>query len=610
MVRFSKIAALLLVLLIAGQLSADGGYRSPFAVGFGARQLAMGGASAAIVDNSAAIYWNPAGLAMLDRSEVQLFHMNLFMDTRYSGVSFAYPTISTGVFGAAAGDLASGDFKRIENYNETGTFGSNQDLFLLGYGFSPINNLLSGVAVKGAYFDIDGYKDTGFGVDLGIIYHLSFIRGFSSGIRVSDIYGPRIKLHTLEQRFPTSARFGLAYRKSFSEKHDLNLAFDFEKTEIAGSDIYAGLEYGYDKMIFARAGYFSDRLTFGGGISFHDFQFDYAYIAHADLDASHQLSLSYVFGAPVSIRRAQRDEKAVQEQLQLKLDEYDRQEQNRIQEAIRTELAGADQAEKDGKLYEAVESYYRVLALDSQNEAAGEKITELFGKIRLDVTRQASSEYINQLLSQQMQLGQSYLDKGQLDKAAEQCNLALILDPDNRQAKDQLAAVERKKDAEVRRLNAGIETLIRNGDYDQALAELNKVVLLSPDDPAVKARQSDIAKKMESARLIDEAIKLFDQEKYQQAIVRVDSALALNPGSEGAAGLKNQLARYTAEETTLEDIKKNPEHWQIYIQGMEKYQAGDYNEALRLWRSLLQFYPNNPNLKRNIDQSMERSGKE
>ena len=114
-VRLSLIAVLV-IFLAAGSFAGEGGYRSPFAIGFGARQLGMGGASVAGANGSGSIYWNPASLASVKQTEIQLSHMTLFMDTRYEFIAAAYPTLSFGAFGFGIGDLSSGDFERIDNF--------------------------------------------------------------------------------------------------------------------------------------------------------------------------------------------------------------------------------------------------------------------------------------------------------------------------------------------------------------------------------------------------------------------------------------------------------------------------------------------------------------
>jgi len=604
MVRRIVFIILLVALLSAISYAAgNGGYRSPFAIGFGARQLGMGGASVANIKSSSSIYWNPAGLADVNRAELQLFHMNLFMDTRYEFVAAAYPTLSMGAFGIGIGDLSSGDFEQIDNFVTTGTFSSRQDMFMIGYGFTPFESLTAGLAVKGVYYDLAGYKDTGFGIDFGLIYSLSMLKGISVGLKASDIAGPRIKLSTLEQRLPIAFRGGLAYEGILGNKHSLIINADIENTDNLGTDIYAGTEFGFNRQFFARLGYMGDKLTLGAGIEVAGVRFDYAYTSLTDLETSHRLSLSYSFGASIEAKQARRDEVLVRKQL----DEYKNQETIRNQAKIQKELETARAHEQNSEIYPAIEAYYRVLGLDVQNQEAISKVTILFDRIRQDLVREASKGYTKQLLDSQLDLGDSYFDNKQYDNAAGQYNLALILDPNSQHAKDKLAAIDDAGQAKIGRIRTRAQSQMQSGAYKQALESLSLILQSNPNDAQARVERDKIFKIVESAKYLDRALRYFDQSDYNRAIDMVDSSLALNPDSEGAKGLKRQLNRYTAEVTTVEDIKMNDTHWQVYLQGMEKYQAGEYKEAIRLWQSLLEFYPNNPNLSRNIDQAAERS---
>ncbi|MCD6162953.1 MAG: PorV/PorQ family protein [candidate division Zixibacteria bacterium] len=597
----------LVILMLSASLFASNEYgsRPPFAIGFDARMLGMGGASVGHINTASSIYWNPAGLAFVKRPELQLSHMNLFMDTRYECAAFAYPTLSAGVFGASVSDISSGEFDRISNYTKIGTFSTRQDLFLLGYGFSPLRNFAAGISIKGVYYDLAGYKDSGFGFDAGLIYNLSIIDGLSAGIKASDIYSPRIKLHTTEQSYPLSVKSGLAYKRIIGGSNSLMLSADFEKIKDAGTDIYAGGEFGYNNMIFARLGYMRDELTLGIGISVYDFKFDYAYTSFSELDVSHRLSLSYAFGTSVDEKNARNDDIFAQE----KISEYKEHELLESQEMLNQELAAAHEHENAGDIYQAIETYYRVLAIDEQNEDARSKVVLLFDRIKQDIARQASSGYIDELINSQLEVGNRYYDKKQYNEADEQYRLALILAPDNQHAKDRIAAIEKIENSRIERLRTQINQLIKDGDYDQALSNINQILQAKPGDRNALAKKTEINRKFEASRYLETALNYFDRADYEMANVMVDSVIAFNPQSEGGKSLKRQLTRYTAETSTLEDIKKTPAHWDTYIQGMELYQAGSYDEALAKWRSLLEHYPNNPNLRRNIDQAVERTGK-
>lgn len=603
MVKRGLVISTVILLLGGAPWAGPGGSRSPFAIGQGARQLGMGGATVAILNNANSVYWNPAGLAYQDKPEIQLFHMNLFMTTRYEFISTAYPTLSAGAFAAGVGDLSSGDFDRIDNYITQGTFSSRQSLLMLGYGYSPIKAVAAGIGVKGVFYDLAGYRDTGFGFDLGMLYLPPFLKGFSAGLKASEIGGPRIKLREIEQRFPWSVRGGLAYKRALSDKYGLLLDLDIENTENLGTDIYAGGEFGFNDNLFARLGYMADKVTLGFGVSYANFGFDYAYANLSDLGTSHRLSLSFAFGASVKERLEKRDQAMVAERLAQIREQDAAERRNKIDQT----LAEARELESQDKIYEASEAYYKVLGLDDQNEEARSKITALFDKIKLDIARQASRGYIEQLIDRQLSLADGYMKKNQLDNAAEQYRLALILDPENAQAKQKLAEIDSQRQNEAAALKVQIQNHLKAGEYQPALTKIDRVLALNPEDSQALQMRAAIFKIIEASKYLDRALRLFDSSQYAQSQTLVDSSLALNPESAGAQSLKRQLARYTAKLTSLEDIKKNDAHWQIYIQGMEKYQAGEYNEALRLWRSLQEYYPNNPNLKRNIEQAAERS---
>jgi tetratricopeptide (TPR) repeat protein len=601
LVTYSLLAA---VLLTAIAFAGERDYRSPFAIGIGARELGKGGAAVAGLSNAGAIYWNPALLAIGDKPEIQLFHTNLFMDTRYEFAALSYPTISSGGFGLGIGDLSSGNFNRYENYLPAGEFSSRQNILLAGYGFSPLKNLAFGASIKGVLIDIDSYRGSGFGFDLGMIYIAQFIKGLSMGIKATDLTGPRVKLNEIQQRYPSAFRGGIAYDRKFTNV-SMSLNFDVENTEKSGGDIYTGGEFGIGDILFARVGYLGDRATFGGGLAYSGIRFDYAYLGLDNLGTSHRISLNYSFGGSVAQRRAAHENKIAADRIK----EYDNNIKAEAQQKLEKQLAEARELDKQSDPYKTLAAYYSVLGMDDQNAEAIQKISSLFDQIKLDISRQASNTYIADLISRQLSLGNSYLEKKQYDKAAQQYGFVLILDPQNRSALSQNASIDSIRQAQLTRDRATAREAIQAGNYRKALETLDGILAISPDDQQAQQGRNQIYRIIESNKYLDKALKLYDQENYQAALVQTDSALALNPQSDGARGLKRRLAQYTAKETTLEDIKKNAEHWQIYLQGMDMYQSGNYEKAIELWRSLQQHYPNNPNLKRNIEQASDRAGK-
>ncbi|MFC1554505.1 OmpP1/FadL family transporter [candidate division KSB1 bacterium] len=106
--------------------------------GFGAKAIGMGGAFISVADDYSAVYWNPAGLALIDSKylSTSLTHNNRGMETRFLGNPGDY-NMSKTAFGSLGylysmeviqGSLVfAGGYNRVHNYNS-----------LFGYGgFNP-----------------------------------------------------------------------------------------------------------------------------------------------------------------------------------------------------------------------------------------------------------------------------------------------------------------------------------------------------------------------------------------------------------------------------------------------------------------------------------------
>src|SRR3989339_525934 len=104
----------------AGNLYAQGEAAAEFLlISPGARAGGMGEANVAIANDAAAAYWNPAGLAQLEKKEFTIMHAKWLPqfnldDIYYDYASYIHPWHGLGTFGLSATYLSLGEQVRTD----------------------------------------------------------------------------------------------------------------------------------------------------------------------------------------------------------------------------------------------------------------------------------------------------------------------------------------------------------------------------------------------------------------------------------------------------------------------------------------------------------------
>lgn len=304
-------------------------------IGVGARALGMGSAFMGLSDDGTAAYWNPAGLATLERREITAMHAEQFGSiVQYDFLSYVVPIGDPGRARQALGfslvrlgvDQIP-DTRGLEIIDQNGNgkfdypedrlvvdesrfvFDSDNDVaFLLSYA----RELKPGFSLGGNFKYIrqwlgDSLRSNGFGLDVGALWVGP--RGWSAGARLSDATTTRILWNTGTNEFIAPAlRVGAAKTRAFaSRRHVVTLALDvqvgFSDEQLASQahlggvtfEFHPGVEYWIERRVALRAGMEARNFAAGAGLRLRRFGLDYAYLDHADLDASHRISGSYSF---------------------------------------------------------------------------------------------------------------------------------------------------------------------------------------------------------------------------------------------------------------------------------------------------------------------------
>lgn len=319
--------AIIFVLLWINQLYADSAGRAGayLKMGVGARALGMGSAFTAVADDATAAFWNPAGLALLNKNQASFMHANLTLDRKYNFVNYAHilknknqnktgvlalSHIRFGIDGIPETRLATGRTDGIpynpnDNLpatNPDGTYTPGKNVYIFGY-FDNIetstfcsyaqkinDKWLGGINLKYLKQELFTNSADSFGLDIGLLYLIS--DKTKLGISVRDIK-ESLKWDTdtgHKDKIPITTTVGIAHKP----KNNLILAFDINKVEDLAAKLRAGVEWWIRDFAAVRIGSQAGDFTLGSSFKFNDWQFDYSYVDEV-LGEAHRISASKSF---------------------------------------------------------------------------------------------------------------------------------------------------------------------------------------------------------------------------------------------------------------------------------------------------------------------------
>ncbi|QHT70191.1 type IX secretion system outer membrane channel protein PorV [Rhodocytophaga rosea] len=342
-----------------------------------ARSGALGDAGVAISPDANAIYWNPAKLAFLDKKfglsvNYTPWLRNLVNDMSISTLNGYYKVDNNQAIGVNLTYFNLGDIQFTdENGNPIRDFNSRE--FAIGgtYSRKLSNNLGLAVALRFIHSNLAGNfnfvntvgqvkaGNTASG-DVALYYNKDLnISGndvnFAFGANLSNL-GAKISYTTRDQRefIPTNLKVGTGITLNADPYNKITWALDFNKllvptpnangtrsnkTFISGAlgsfgdapdgiseeleevSIATGLEYWYNDLFSARAGYFSESrdkgnrkyFTLGVGIRYQKLGFDFAYLIPQQKGANSPLADTLRFTLHLNFGQSNQEEAPVSE---------------------------------------------------------------------------------------------------------------------------------------------------------------------------------------------------------------------------------------------------------------------------------------------------------
>jgi len=275
-------------------------------IGVSARAAGMGSAYTAVANDATALYWNPAGIVELDRTEVTLNSVTwpADIDLYFAGVVFRTPYLP-GTFGVTARALTMDPQIERTVYKPEGTdrwFDAGDQSYGLSYGMYFTDRFSFGATAHFLHMGLADRSVETMALDIGFIYRIG-IRGMRLGMMVQSL-GGEVKFDERSSKMPMVFRIGLGVDAIRSGSHILMASGEFSHPPDNAERMNVGAEYSYDQFFYVRGGYNFNYDTQGlaWGVGFRidtsqtsDIRFDYAWEDLSFLGQAHRVTLGFSY---------------------------------------------------------------------------------------------------------------------------------------------------------------------------------------------------------------------------------------------------------------------------------------------------------------------------
>lgn len=274
-----------------GQTSAPKYSNEFLKLGVGASAAGLGNTQVGIVQDVTAGYWNPAGLAFMEKPQLALMHNEYFAGiAKYDYGAFAMPIMDNRSFGVSFLRFAIDDIPNTLNfkdgnsfnYDKITTFSVADMALLLSYAQKMGDAISFGASIKVINRQIGDFATAwGFGIDVGARYQNERLRAGASLRDVTTTFnawtfntelfeeafaqtGNEIPQNSIELTLP-SLHFGAGYLIGDPEKFSFTPTIDFQ-THFDGKrnvlfnlsrvsfDPRVGIEASFKQIVFLRIG--------------------------------------------------------------------------------------------------------------------------------------------------------------------------------------------------------------------------------------------------------------------------------------------------------------------------------------------------------------------
>ena len=254
-------------------------------IGVGARAEGLGESFVAVANDPSAIFWNPAGLASMQRQEMAFNHISWPGDIGYEHLAYVLPVHRLGgSLGFQLGVLST----RIDETTELKPFGTGRSFVYsdlvagAAYARRWTDKLLIGAGLKYVRedlgSDVGGPVTSAVLVDIGSIYYLGYgsvriatsLDNFGSQLKPSGDYVSPVSGEVRSYDGfdpPTVFRYGVAFEPIENARQKLTTSLEVDQPADNRQLLKLGFEWTWERRLALRSGYNfnADQLRFSAG---------------------------------------------------------------------------------------------------------------------------------------------------------------------------------------------------------------------------------------------------------------------------------------------------------------------------------------------------------
>ncbi len=304
-----RFALILTLFLVTQMLNAQSVYEF-LRVENSPRAAAMAGSFVSNTDDPNVLFYNPAGIGMLEGQPASFSFLKHLVDIKSASLSYSRNIENIGRFAAGVQYMNYGEFTRADEFaNKIGTFGASDFAFSIGYSNILDKNFYYGISSKFIYSGIADRSSSAIAMDIGLLYVIPESK-WSFGFSVLNMGAQLSNYVDTNEDLPLDIKVG-------ASKTLAHLPFTFylalNKLNEKGNGIKDKLKYftfggefRISKVLRLRFGYDNEKrkdlkigttaglagFSIGLGANISKYKIDYAYSSLGSIGAFHRFGLS------------------------------------------------------------------------------------------------------------------------------------------------------------------------------------------------------------------------------------------------------------------------------------------------------------------------------